>query len=84
MREENTELKNDNALKDVALALMEKPEDEILFGQSEHEKKEEKEKEKEREAQEKKKKRETQQLQADLEQLKGTQRISARAKLIGT
>ena len=82
LQEENTELKNENALKDVALALMEKPEDEILFGQSEHEKREEREKEKEKETQEKKTKRETQQLQADLEQLKGTQRVSARTKLI--
>ena len=47
---------------------MEKAEDEILFGKSEHEKKQELEKEKEKEIQEKRKKMETQRLQANLEQ----------------
>ena len=32
LQEENTELRNENALKDVAIALIEKPDDEILFG----------------------------------------------------
>ena len=40
LQEENSELRNEVNLKDVAIALMEKADDEILFGQSLHEKKE--------------------------------------------
>ena len=40
LQEENSELRNEVNLKDVAIALMEKADDEILFGQSLHEQKE--------------------------------------------
>ena len=76
LQEENSELRNEVNLKDVAIALMEKADDEILFGQSLHEKKE---KQADREREERERARRVAQLESSQPGESALEKIGKRA-----